>query len=502
MSDVSLDTVLACPSLPSLPSVAVEVLELTREENVKLSDIERVVQNDPALVGKILKTVNSSYYGLSKPCPTIGRALTYLGLNTVKSLVLGFSLVDLTRRDGGIDFDDFWQRCLFSAAAARRIATTIGSCDPEEAFIAALMQDIGMLALERSLGPTYGAVLDAAEGDHDRLPNAERESLGFDHAEAGARLGERWRLPEQLTLPIRHHHDRRPRPTAQQTLVDVVALAYHTCKVIHEDPQRGGLAQLERQGEEQLRVTGDEIREILINTAQDASELSRLFKVSLASAPNITALLAEAEDARLAHHVRVQREAEQLLQANERLAEQAHTDALTQVANRKRFDEFLESSLADAQGSGGRVALIMADADKFKSFNDTYGHQAGDAVLVELAQRFEKTMGDRGLVCRYGGEEFAVIMPDASRIDAAEAAESLRLAVASTPMDLRGSKAGVDQVDVTSSFGVAVHEPSTAAVFNSPRMLLLAADKALYAAKEAGRNCVRVFRLRPRVDAA
>jgi hypothetical protein len=78
MAKPTLESSLACPNLPSLPTVAMEVLELTRNANVQLTEIADVVQNDPALCAKILKTVNSSFYGLTKPCPTITRALTYL----------------------------------------------------------------------------------------------------------------------------------------------------------------------------------------------------------------------------------------------------------------------------------------------------------------------------------------------------------------------------------------------------------------------------------------
>ena len=148
MSAATLDKVLASPKLPTLPAVATKMLQLTSNPDVELDDIADLVQYDQALSAKILKTVNSSYYSLRQPCTNIKRALTYLGLNTVKSLVLGFSLVDLTRHnDDGFDLMDYWRRCVYSAAAARRIAMVTGTCDADEAYIAALMQDIGMLAM-------------------------------------------------------------------------------------------------------------------------------------------------------------------------------------------------------------------------------------------------------------------------------------------------------------------------------------------------------------------
>ncbi|MEX0876710.1 MAG: HDOD domain-containing protein, partial [Phycisphaerales bacterium] len=112
MTQVSLQDILSCSSLPSLPAVAARLLELTSNPNVELSEISRLVQQDQALAARVLKTVNSSFYGLTSPCGSIERAMGYLGLNSVKSLVLGFSFVDVTGegKDGTFDLQEHWRR--------------------------------------------------------------------------------------------------------------------------------------------------------------------------------------------------------------------------------------------------------------------------------------------------------------------------------------------------------------------------------------------------------
>src|SRR5262245_29063791 len=118
MAPRALENVLACPNLPTLPGVAMRVLELTRDPGTSINKIAQVVQNDPALTAKVLKTVNSSYYGLAQPCPSIARAMGILGLNTVKAIVLGFSLVDTTKRAGPDDRFDlaaYWRRAVYGA---------------------------------------------------------------------------------------------------------------------------------------------------------------------------------------------------------------------------------------------------------------------------------------------------------------------------------------------------------------------------------------------------
>jgi diguanylate cyclase (GGDEF)-like protein len=498
----TLEQVLACPNLPSLPTVAVDVLSLTSKPNVNLGEISRVVQNDQALCAKILKTVNSSFYGLSKPCPTITRALTYLGLSTVKSLVLGFSLVDWTRQgEDGFDMIEYWRRCAYGAAASRRIATLRGTCDPEEAFIAALMQDLGMPAILTAMGKPYTELLSkaAALGDHSKLAAVERETLQFDHAMAGSKLAERWRLPGDIVKAIRSHH--ASEATSQEEIVRAVALGYQAALVLTSPDSNEAMARFNMKSTDWFGMTVTEGAGLLATIAEDAREISRLFHINTGNPPNISAILAQAEDAALAHQLNMQREADTLRQTASDLVRQTITDALTKAFNRKHFDDQMALRFDEARDTNSSVGVVMVDADKFKNLNDTYGHQIGDAVLIELARRMREHCVD-GIVCRYGGEEFAVILPNATRREAAEQAESLRKVIAATPVDLRHLQGSHQSVSVTVSMGVAVLEPEVSSRITSPQVLLHAADKALYAAKHAGRNCVRVFSPKPYAAAA
>jgi diguanylate cyclase (GGDEF)-like protein len=495
MPTLTKEDVLVCPRLPSLPKVAIDVLELTRDKDVKLSEIAQTVQNDQALSSKIIKTVNSSYYGLSKPCPSIIRALAYLGLSTVKSLVLGFSLVDIAGTDDeSFDLVDYWRRGIYSAAAARRIASLHGKCDTEEAFLGALMQDVGMIAINAAVPKEYGALLQETNGRHGDLVAREREVFGFDHAEIGADVGERcWQLPEGLVEAIRHHHDGKPVQHCE--VAQSVALGGRAAATLCvEDP--ASLARLNDRGAQWFGFEPDELSQLLIQIARDASRLSSLFKISTGETPDVLSILAEAQEAGIQHQLEIQKETEQLRQTNDELARKATTDALTNVANRSRFDQELLSRFDQAQSFKGCLGIALCDLDRFKRVNDTYGHQVGDAVLVEIAARLAGSLRGADMVCRYGGEEFVVVLPGATRRDAAMVAERLRAVIEHKAVDLSAVKDSPPELEVTASFGVAVYEPETRAAFTSPDVIVGAADKALYAAKQAGRNCVRVFRLR------
>ena len=144
MNDGALERIMNSPDLPTLPAVAAQMLELTTRSDVELSEIAKVIEHDPAIATRVLKTVNSSFYGLTRRVASIRQALAYLGMETVKGLVLGFSLARVMQGSSDeitFDFIDYWRRSIFSAAAARRIGIATRSVDPDEAFLAALVQE-------------------------------------------------------------------------------------------------------------------------------------------------------------------------------------------------------------------------------------------------------------------------------------------------------------------------------------------------------------------------
>ena len=197
-----------CPNLPSLPAVAMQILDLAGKPNVDIAEIARVISKDPALSSKILRTVNSSFYGCSQHVGTVSHALVILGLQSVKTLVLGFSLVTtLTKsKSGGFNHLHYWRRSIYAATAARTLATKMKLVQQEEAFLAALLQDIGMLVLNQVLGGPYSEICGHST-THVDLIKAEKESLGMTHAEVGAVLAAQWKLPPILATTIGASHN-------------------------------------------------------------------------------------------------------------------------------------------------------------------------------------------------------------------------------------------------------------------------------------------------------
>src|SRR5580698_7067281 len=160
MNEQLVNRIKQCSNLPSLPAIAIQVLELAQKADVDIAEIARIISKDPALSGKILRTVNSSFYARSQHVSTISHALVILGLQSVKTLVLGFSLVTnlMHGKEKGFKHIEYWRRSIYSATAARVIASRINLVQQEEAFLAALLKDIGMLVLDQVLGAEYGEI--------------------------------------------------------------------------------------------------------------------------------------------------------------------------------------------------------------------------------------------------------------------------------------------------------------------------------------------------------
>lgn len=485
-----LERVLACTTLPSLPAVALEVLELSSNPEARLAEIAATVQNDQALSGKILKTVNSSFYGLARPCPSIDRALAYLGLSTVKSLVLGFSLVDCFRQSeiGGFNLISFWRRAVYSAAGARLLAADADWLDPEEAFIAALLQDVGVLAMHIALGTDYDAVIARAEEHHERQATIEMEVLGFNHMTVGAELATRWRLPAEVVSAIRHHHAPERAPAEHRDLLRIVSAAACAAAAMGEKDDAIKVNRFVARVREWFDMDRPAAFDVFRRLGEGATELGRLFSLDTGEPPDIVGILGRANELMLQHQMQIEREATALRQTNDQLARQSITDALTGAANRKHFDETLQRFFEEATSSGKTLSLLFIDADRFKNINDTRGHQAGDAVLAELAQRLGGVVRATDLVFRYGGEEFAVLVPRADSHLAAGLGERLRRRVHDKLFQTGPSPD--DQMAVTISVGVATFDPRGARRIAAPAELVRAADEALYAAKQLGRNRV------------
>lgn len=197
-------------SLPTIPLAAQRALALARDERSSMREIAEVISQDQALAAKVLKIVNSAYYGLRQSVGTLALALTVLGVREITNLVLGVSIVSaFPSRSGSELFDReaLWRASAQSAYAGRRVAHVIGlGRFGGEAFLGALVHDIGLVVLDEYLHDEFIDVVRAAHDEGIKTIAAERRLLGTTHAAVGGWLAETWKFPEPLIGAIAHHH--------------------------------------------------------------------------------------------------------------------------------------------------------------------------------------------------------------------------------------------------------------------------------------------------------
>jgi diguanylate cyclase (GGDEF)-like protein len=490
MNEQLLQRIRNCPNLPSLPAIAVQVLELAQKSDADITEIARVISKDPALSSKILRTVNSSFYGRSHNVSTISQALVILGLQSVKTLVLGFSLVTNLSKSKSKGFKHliYWKRSICAATAARSVAAKIGLVQQEEAFLAALLMDIGMLVLDQVLGDEYGQ-LHLAVKSHAELPPAEAQAIGTTHADVAGYLAQQWKLPPLLTTPVQFHHSPEKVPDGQlKKLAEVVCLGGRCADVFVDEQAAQSIADVRALFRQYANLGEADADALMAEIGTRAKEVASLFEINIGTTVEYEAILKKANEALVEITLQSQQQASELKQQNEKLQQQATTDGLTGLANRATFDEFLARHFAQAVRDGKSISLLVMDLDRFKKINDTHGHQAGDAVLKATAKLFGSAARQQDLAARYGGEEMVLVLPQTPRSVAAAIAESIRRAIAARPVPC-----GNVQVPVTASIGVASYEPGSP--LREPAHLIKAADLAVYNAKHGGRNCVKVFAL-------
>ncbi len=198
--------------MPSLPTTVSKVLEVCNNPKTSPVDLDRVIQLDPVLMGRVLKLINSAYYSMGTQVTSIVRAIIMLGVNTVKNLALSSAVLDRvsSKKDfRALNMDGFWRHSLCVGVTAKLIAKRRG-IDPkgvEEYFASGLLHDIGKIPLNTALADEYVRTMSLADRERISLVASERRELGIDHCEAGGVVAENWKLTGAIADTVRWHHN-------------------------------------------------------------------------------------------------------------------------------------------------------------------------------------------------------------------------------------------------------------------------------------------------------
>jgi len=509
--DRILQHILTSADLPSLPAIASQILELTALEEVPLVDVIDLITQDIGLSAKILKVANSAFYNFPQKIGSVQQAVSLLGVNAVRSLVLSFSFLSMGQEKEFRQFDytTFWEQSLVAASAARLIAEQTGRIDPEEMFSHALLQNVGQLIFALTLPDRYDQILQQQlTGSRQTDIELEEEFLGLSHTVSGEEVARIWGLPESITTSIRYHHT----PTHYQGdnphhalavkivyLSDLLARIFRSATPLHIQQE------FEQKAHQLLELEPAEIQTTFRLIKKEIEKSARFFGVSINPVPSVAEILQEA-NIRLSllnySYEEMNRELKQaknaleelrlqLSERNRHLERLANLDGLTEIHNHRYFQSFLRTEIKRASRTQRPISLLLADIDHFKQFNDRYGHQNGDFILKELCRVVRVLLRKYDLMARYGGEEFAFVLPEANEKMAGVVAEKIRRTV-----EEHDFFDGSLHYRVTLSIGATTAHCADEDL--CPNTFIEQADQALYAAKNQGRNQVAMFRTPPR----
>lgn len=483
----------SCRTLPTLPAVATQIVSMGRRENCDMAALADLISQDPVIAARIMSAANSPVFAArGQRITTVRQAVMRMGASSVITLALSFSLVRTgPRNNRALDYGRFWKRALVSGIAARALSEVTAQ-DPEELFMAGMIQDIGVLALNEAVPDQYRQVLGQSGDDHLRMERIEREVLGTDHREVGAWLAERWGLPEYLIHSVQLSHNPRSEEAKPELekLVSAVGVSGFVAEIWSGVGKRGDAT---RQAAECARLWlgmgGESFTRMLAQIAKSFPEVAHLF--SIPDDGKMQAVLDEARDSLVtlslknAHAAHQAQEVVSVLSREKQAAEtKANRDGLTGLYNRRYLDENLEPMFRSAVDLGRSLGVIFVDVDHFKKVNDTHGHPIGDKVLQVVGSVISRCVRQLDIAARYGGEEFVVVLPGTSFDGVRIVAERLRQLIEKADVPVGAGRA----IGVTASFGFAVLSEQVRC--ESSAELLTLADRCLYDAKQNGRNRV------------
>ena len=482
MAPTALGRIIDSERLPTIPAVALQVIGLVQRPDAGIDELTTLIMRDPTLAARVLRTANSGFYGRSRSVTRVNEAVMVLGLRTVKTLALGFTLVDDLRAGAGngLDHTWLWQRSILTAVLSRSVAARAAVDEQDDAFLGGLFSLLGVLAFESALGEEYLVAAAGAGRDCETLRELEQAAFGLDHGEVGEALAARWSLPPAVAAAVRFGIAPGLAPDGHRRVAMCVAAGAAGADVILGDALPRRLMDF-REICRVLDITADGAEELLTAGMAEAATLGDTLDIP-GTTSSIEEVMTRANQALLQLTMEAERENAALQAERHELMAQASTDALTGIANRRHFQEFLAEHFRLAARYGSPLSLYMVDLDRFKALNDTHGHLAGDAVLCAVAATMKAHLREADLLARFGGEEFVVVLPSTALEGARQSAERLRAAIQDTPV-----MAGALAIRVTASFGVTAFRQDG---LMTPEWLVKEADLALYEAKSGGRNRV------------
>jgi len=226
--------------MPPLPVTVARVIEICDDVNASPADLSKIINLDPVLTGKVLKLINSAYYGMVNEITSPVRAIIMLGINTVKNLALSTAILGNlgnSKNFCALDMDKFWRHSLSVGVISRLIAKkrNINRDQIEECFIAGLLHDIGKIPLNNKFSDEYILAMDLSDRERQPVYISEKQFLEIDHTDVGKLIAEKWKLGTEIIDTVTYHHSLEAYKGSKKDILYTVALANYFANVLESD---------------------------------------------------------------------------------------------------------------------------------------------------------------------------------------------------------------------------------------------------------------------------
>ena len=265
--------------LPTLPTVVSEIVQMAGSMTATAAEVGDMISRDPSLTTKVLKLVNSAFYGFPKRISTINHAIVILGFSKVKNIALSASVFDISKGHGPKNFSipKLWEHSLGTAIASRVVARTTNQPQPEECFVAGLIHDMGKIIYAEHLTPIFEKVLEHRDKNNCLLLKSEEEVVGVSHSTVGEWITETWKLPPQLSTAVKYHHS----PNAARQNGEYVA-SVHVGDIISRALLIGSggddlIPCIDKATVKKLRLTSKNLKIIITETKQEVEKAKDFF---------------------------------------------------------------------------------------------------------------------------------------------------------------------------------------------------------------------------------
>ncbi len=494
--------------LPTLPEVANRLLEVAQQENPDFKEVSQIIRSDPVVSSKILKTVNSALFAFTPKIESIEQAVPKLGVNLLRTLVLSFHLSNLkTQQDLESVFQRHWRSSLTQAVFAELIAEELGDkIEPSNCFLAAMMQDIGILAMLSEAPEEYlENVL-----DRSGFPNViagERSHFGFSHAEVSVAIVKNMGMEPSFVDAIAHHHDHVNVPSSgngssRTVRLKTVLQAANLGSTVLASSRNSALSldsSLD-QWVDFLNVnfgfTDSQAEDLITDVNRRVQQYSVVFNFNIGENVQTTDVVHKAKV--LLQEIALKNQMNMLSRNGESNDSQSgvsnsqsgvsvserpetdemYLDPMTGLFNRRYMNKFLNDKIAYWVKKRKPIAFMFMDVDKFKSINDTYGHRVGDQAIIHVAQWLKESVRKGDIAIRVGGDEYIVVLQSVTKRDFETAANRV-------VDEIPKMKVADEEISVGLSVGCVFYQPIRGDVADV-NWLIEQADQAMYRAKKGG----------------